>query len=149
MSVSHEIATLEHVEAIARIDTANFGNPWTEQTFAEEVQRPHAVVEVVLVDSEVVGFSCTWYVAAGEVEGHLLRIAVDPSYQRRGLGRDLLGAVLQRSAAREATRTLLEVAASNRAALGLYRALGFVEIGRRVGYYKAPPDDAVIMAHRM
>jgi Acetyltransferases len=31
----------------------------------------------------------------------------------------------------------LEVAEDNAAALGLYRSLGFVEVGRRPGYYDA------------
>jgi len=94
-----------------------------------------------------VGFSCTWHVvAAGETEAHLLRIAVDPAFQRRGLGRDLLSAVLERASADGAVRTLLEVGASNRPARKLYEALGFSEIGRRAGYYKAPPDDAVVMS---
>ena len=46
----------------------------------------------------------------------------------------------------EARRLHLEVAATNAAALGLYKRLGFEEIGRRKGYYDrpgAPPEDAI------
>ncbi len=46
------------------------------------------------------------------------------------------------------TEVILEVRASNQPALGLYRRLGFVETGRRPGYYMDPPEpaeDAVLM----
>ncbi len=43
----------------------------------------------------------------------------------------------------------LEVRASNGAAIGLYQRLGFVEQGRRKGYYSAPAEDAVLMGVAM
>jgi ribosomal-protein-alanine N-acetyltransferase len=39
----------------------------------------------------------------------------------------------------------LEVRAGNLAALTLYRRFGFVEVGRRKGYYRDPAEDAVLM----
>lgn len=141
-------ATLDDLQPILSIEARVFGNPWEPKAFVDEIERPMAIVEVAADPSgAVVGFSCTWHVvAAGETEAHLLRIAVDPAMQRRGIGRDLLDAVVRRASAHGATRVLLEVGAANRPARSLYEALGFVEIGRRVGYYKVPPDDAVVMA---
>jgi ribosomal-protein-alanine N-acetyltransferase len=40
---------------------------------------------------------------------------------------------------------LLELRASNRPALGLYRTLGFVDAGRRSRYYQEPVEDAVLL----
>ncbi len=136
------------LDAILRIEAAVFGNPWAPQAYLDEIERPMAHVEVAAEpDGHVVGFSCTWHVvAAGETEAHLLRIAVDPQRQRQGIGGDLLRGVLERAAQGGGCRVLLEVGASNLPARRLYEALGFVEIGRRVAYYKAPPDDAVVMA---
>lgn len=142
------VATCDDLDAILRIESLVFGNPWAPKAYLDEIERPMAIVELA-VDRHggVVGFSCTWHVvAAGETEAHLLRIAVDPEWQRRGVGRDLLAAVLERASQAHASRVLLEVGAANRPARLLYEALGFTEIGRRVGYYKAPPDDAVVMA---
>jgi ribosomal protein S18 acetylase RimI-like enzyme len=50
-------------------------------------------------------------------------------------------------AAREARaqRVFLEVRADNPIAMGLYRSLGFAEIGVREGYYQPDNVDAVIM----
>jgi ribosomal protein S18 acetylase RimI-like enzyme len=33
--------------------------------------------------------------------------------------------------------------------MALYRSLGFQEQGRRPGYYRNPPEDAVLMAARV
>ena len=82
-------------------------------------------------------------------EAHLLRIAVDPRQRNAGIGRDLLGAVLARATAAKAEHITLEVASENEAAIALYRAAGFVEIGRRAAYYRSPPDDAIIMRREL
>ena len=39
----------------------------------------------------------------------------------------------------------LEVRESNTPAIGLYRKLGFEEVGRRKGYYTNPKEDAILM----
>jgi ribosomal-protein-alanine N-acetyltransferase len=43
------------------------------------------------------------------------------------------------------TEVILEARASNQPALRLYRALGFVETGRRPRYYADPIEDAVLL----
>jgi ribosomal-protein-alanine N-acetyltransferase len=39
----------------------------------------------------------------------------------------------------------LEVRAGSVGAIAMYGGLGFVEVGRRVGYYGEPDEDAVVM----
>lgn len=150
MSTLLRPATLDDLDAILAIEGQVFGRPWEANAWTQEIQRPFAHVDLACgSDASVLGYACTWHVvAAGETEGHLLRIAVDPAHQRRGVGRDLLAAVLDRASAVPVTRVLLEVGASNGPARRLYAAHGFMEIGRRAGYYKAPPDDAVVMQWR-
>lgn len=129
--------------AIDRIERAAFGNPWPLDAYAQEIEREHGILEVALVRGEgVVGFSCAWHVAE---EAHLLRIATAPRFRRRGIGRDLLSAVLARARAASCGRITLEVASANGAAIHLYETVGFREIGRRSGYYRVPPDDALVM----
>jgi ribosomal-protein-alanine N-acetyltransferase len=43
------------------------------------------------------------------------------------------------------SEVILEVRASNAAAVGFYRALGFAENGRRARYYADPEEDALLM----
>jgi ribosomal protein S18 acetylase RimI-like enzyme len=45
-----------------------------------------------------------------------------------------------------AAQAVLEVRAQNAAAQKLYQACGFEVIGRRRRYYKAPVEDALLMA---
>ncbi|WP_188576332.1 N-acetyltransferase [Tistrella bauzanensis] len=85
--------------------------------------------------------------AAGEAE--ILTIAVDPRARRQGLGLLLLDGAAIWAAAHGAERLLLEVAADNPAARGLYQKAGFTTVGRRRGYYargKQVPADAEVMA---
>jgi ribosomal-protein-alanine N-acetyltransferase len=78
-------------------------------------------------------------------EVHLEDLEVAPEARRRGWGRRLLGLVLRLGRERGAAAAHLEVRSSNAVARGLYRAAGFVEVGRRRDYYAAPREDAVSM----
>jgi ribosomal-protein-alanine N-acetyltransferase len=86
---------------------------------------------------------------AGEAE--LLTIAVAPEVLGRGIGRALLAAFEAEARRRDAATAFLEVAADNPAALALYRAAGWVESGRRRGYYRRARGtvDAVLMSKRL
>jgi ribosomal-protein-alanine N-acetyltransferase len=72
-------------------------------------------------------------------------IAVDPRFQRRGLGRKLFEELSHKLHMAGVREVVLEVRASNQAALELYRVLGFVETGRRRRYYADPQEDAVLL----
>jgi len=130
------------LDAMTAIEAACFpASPWPRETFADEIVRPVAHTLVATHGDVVAAFACTWHVGD---EAHLLRIAVAPQRQRTGIGRRLLDRVV--AAAREAScvEIHLEVARANRPAVAFYRAAGFVEIGVRKGYYRAPPDDALL-----
>lgn len=83
-------------------------------------------------------------------EASLLLIAVRPGARGKGLGRQLLQALLDGLGSVGIHRCLLEVRESNMAALALYLSCGFARDGRRRGYY--PPEaggkreDAVLMS---
>jgi ribosomal-protein-alanine N-acetyltransferase len=78
---------------------------------------------------------------ADEVE--IEQFAVAPEARRRGVGAALVAHVLAWGRARGAAACHLEVRARNRAARRLYARLGFTAAGRRKGYYRSPPDDAL------
>ncbi len=69
-------------------------------------------------------------------------IGVDSAYQGRGIGRRLLVELLN-FAAGEVVH--LEVRTDNTAAIGLYRSLGFVNVGLRRRYYRVSGADAYTM----
>ena len=135
-------ATEDDLPAIVAIDAVCFGNPWSADIYRQELERPFARLRLVEHAGEVVGFSCAWTIAD---EAHLLRIATLARVRGRGLGRALLQMVLDEATLAGCAQVLLEVAAGNAPAVGLYRAFGFVPIGLRKAYYAHPPDDALVM----
>lgn len=81
-------------------------------------------------------------------EATLFNIAVDPDYQRQGLGRALLEHLIDELEKRGVATLWLEVRASNAAAIALYESLGFNEATIRRNYYPTTDgrEDAIIMA---
>lgn len=82
-------------------------------------------------------------------QAELESIAVAAEGQRRGVGGRLLAAMVEDLRTERVTEVILEVRASNRAALGFYQAQGFEETGRRPRYYADPQEDAVLMGLRV
>ena len=121
------------VDAVAGLDADCFGAAaWSLASWADEFARPDRRILV-----SVSGAAFAGYVAliVPEFSGDpvdLTRIAVSPSVRRTGVAAGLLTAALDSVPGRV---VLLEVAEGNEAAIGLYRAAGFVEISRRRGYY--------------
>jgi ribosomal-protein-alanine N-acetyltransferase len=76
-------------------------------------------------------------------EAEILTLAVRPEARRRGLGRGLVEAGGHLARSQGAERLYLEVAEDNDAARGLYVSAGFVEVGRRPGYYGRQDGPAV------
>jgi ribosomal protein S18 acetylase RimI-like enzyme len=78
---------------------------------------------------------------SGHEQGWIASLAVHPDYQRRGIGRRLLGACEQALGTR---RIRLTVRVSNRAAIELYRGSDYipVEVWRR---YYSDGEDAQVM----
>lgn len=81
-------------------------------------------------------------------EAEVIALAVTAPSRRRGVGRTLLEAAMRAAKARGAQRLFLEVSEANAPAIALYRAAGFVAVGRRKAYYARPAgaEDALIMA---
>lgn len=78
-------------------------------------------------------------------EAEILTMAVAPRARRTGLGRTLLDAALRDLYAARVTQVFLEVDPANTAALGLYRAIGFVTVGERPAYYRDNQQRALTM----
>jgi ribosomal-protein-alanine N-acetyltransferase len=107
-----------------------------------EALEPDAPKAATLNSGLVVGFVVASLIA-GEAE--LESIAVTADAQQCGIGGKLLSRMLAALMEVQATRINLEVRGSNGPALALYKRHGFIETGRRVGYYVDPVEDAVMM----
>jgi ribosomal-protein-alanine N-acetyltransferase len=101
-------------------------------------------------EDRVVGFAVGKVVGVGpEGMGEMESVVVDPTARRAGVGRALCGAVVGWSKEQGAAAVELEVRAGSAGAIALYEGMGFVEQGRRPGYYHAPDDDAVLMCLKL
>ncbi len=131
------------VDAVVAIERDAFGSPWQRDTFAGLLERPG--VELLVMDSAgdgVIGYAVLWCVLD---QGELANVAISSEWRGRGLGRHLVERVIAAARARGITKIFLEVRASNERAAGIYRQLGFVEVGVRRDYYQHPKEDARIM----
>jgi ribosomal-protein-alanine N-acetyltransferase len=122
-----------------------FGEAWAPDQLAQLLAGPGVFALIALDDAGAPAGYALGRVAVDEAE--LLSIALSPGRRRRGCGRQLLDALIERSAAFGAAALFLEVAIDNAPALALYRGAGFREAGRRKGYYKvgAALVDAIVM----
>jgi [ribosomal protein S18]-alanine N-acetyltransferase len=99
--------------------------------------------------SEEVG-SVSGFLVARRVGSDLeiLNFAVQPNKRRRGIGAALLRASLDWGKSFLSEKAILEVRASNLAALRFYERFGFQVAGRRPRYYTAPIEDALLLTRR-
>lgn len=130
--------------ALAQLHADGFlvPRPWSAAEIAALLAGPG-----VFLLTEGTGGFLMGRALAGEAE--LLTLAVAPAARRRGIGARLVAGFLAEARARGAESAFLEVASGNAAARALYAAAGFVQTGRRRGYYRGPDgraEDALILA---
>lgn len=142
----NSISTLtpdDHPRAM-QIERASHAFPWSDATFASNQGERYLNLKIES-GGQMAGFAITQVVLD---EATLFNIAIDPAFQRRGLARELLAALIARLEARGIHTLWLEVRASNQGARALYEQLGFNEVSLRRNYYPTVTgrEDAVIMA---
>jgi [ribosomal protein S18]-alanine N-acetyltransferase len=72
-------------------------------------------------------------------------LAIDPQFQRQGLGLALLHSLLGSARQRGLEWATLEVRVSNAGAIALYERFGFEAVGERKRYYQDPEENALIL----
>ena len=116
---------------------------WLEALSDEERTEPARASFVAENNRGIIGFSV---VSCMGKLADLESIAVSIAARRQGVGRALCQQAMDWSLNRGVETMELEVRGSSAGALALYRALRFVEQGRRRRYYQHPTEDAVLMA---
>ena len=126
---------------IMTIERSSFSDPWPEFAFMQALAGSSCYARVVRTGELVVGY-LIGYVNGPEL--HIANVAVRPEARGRGIGKRLMMDVLTTQVLK-CSYAVLDVRESNEVAIGLYRRLGFEEIGRRPGYYRYPTEDALVM----
>ncbi len=136
--------TATDIEAVLGIEQRIQQFPWTRGNFVDALAAGYDVW-LAREGERLLGFVVLMH-AVDEI--HLLVIGMAPEYQRSGRGRALLDFATGQARTAGMLRMLLEVRPSNVPAIAFYINAGFVEIGRRRGYYPASAgrEDAIVMA---
>ncbi|MBI5436633.1 MAG: ribosomal protein S18-alanine N-acetyltransferase [Nitrosomonadales bacterium] len=134
---------LADIDAVMRIEQHVHAHPWTRGNFTDAL-KSDSVCRVYEAEGTMLGYVI---LMPAVDEAQLLNISIAAAHQRKGLGRKLMGEIMEIARGMNMRRILLEVRPSNVAALGLYRDAGFSQIGLRRGYYPADNEreDAIVM----
>ena len=132
-----------HIAEVMPIEEDLFGaEKWSAAMFWNELATRRFYL-VARDAGEIVGYAGLSVV--DKDESWVQNIAVRRDAQHRGIGRELLEALLAEAAARGSNRTLLEVAVDNEPAQRLYARYDFEPVGIRRGYYQPSNTDALVM----
>jgi ribosomal-protein-alanine N-acetyltransferase len=132
--------TYSDLPQVIAVERRSFPTPWSLAMFVLELSKPSGVCLAAIDGGKVVGYLiCARY----DQVWHLMNVAVDPVFRRRGLASGLLEAMLERAGSEEPYT--LEVRTSNAPAIALYERFGFRAAGTRPRYYRDTGEDAMIM----
>lgn len=131
-----------HIDRVHELETLCFSDPWSRASFEAELTNPLATY-LLLTDGEAIwGYCGMWLVVD---EGHITNLGIDPSVQGKGLGKTMMGLIMDWARQHKICRLTLEVRVSNTRAIKLYEQLGFKSAGIRPAYYEDNGEDACIM----
>ncbi len=142
MSVIRKM-TLDDVEQVVALDRMSFSLPWPVSSFRYELTENLASrCWVAELDGRIAAMLVAWLIVD---EIHIATIATHPDFRKQGIGEKLLSFTLQSAKDEGAITSFLEVREGNDAALMMYQKFGYVESGRRKGYYLDNGEDAILM----
>ena len=147
------------LDEVLAIEAVSHLHPWTRGNFSDSLTAGHwaycirpqvdQAIKGSYLDPQVLWAYCILYPAVDEL--HLLNITVSPKLRRLGLAARMMNAIEAVAVQQQMPRVILEVRPSNSAAVNLYQAIGYEQIGTRKNYYPANQDtglreDAAVMA---
>jgi [ribosomal protein S18]-alanine N-acetyltransferase len=137
--------TTDDLPHVLRLEGALFGEEsWSREMLAGELAQQPGTRYYLVAEEGGVLTGYAGLLTAGE-QADVLTIAVATGRWGRGIGSQLLAALLAESRRRGCTEVFLEVRADNMRAQRLYKWWGFTEIGIRRGYYQPSGTDAIVM----
>lgn len=120
--------------------------PWSETAIKNEAADENSALFVALFRDELVGYAL---LKGAYDRGELCNIAVEPRFRRGGAGSALLREITREAATRGFCAVDLEVRESNAAAISLYEREGFLRVGQRRNYYRAPVENALLYTYNI
>jgi [ribosomal protein S18]-alanine N-acetyltransferase len=143
--------TLDDLARVMEIERDGFTHPWSADLLRREMVHDWSTILLAteprlgpagVAREAILGFIVFWLV---HDELHVLNIATALEERRRGVGCALMDEAAARTHRAGAVLATLEVRRSNAAAIALYRALGYRQVGIRPNYYADEGEDAIVM----
>jgi ribosomal-protein-alanine N-acetyltransferase len=123
---------------------SNTAAHWTLQQYTNlfrDGAAAHRLVLLAETEDVPLGFLVAQHIAS---EWELENIVVSSTERRKGFGARLLRALLDTASQSASESVFLEVRESNLPARRFYEKTGFQQAGVRKGYYRDPPEDAIL-----
>lgn len=134
---------LKDIGQVLFIEKVSFATPWSNDAFEKELRENKLARYIVAeIDKKVVGYGGIWLILD---EGHITNIAVHNDYRGYGIGHRLVDGLVDVCYELNIARMTLEVREFNTPARNLYNNHGFIDMGKRPGYYADNNEDAIIM----
>jgi [ribosomal protein S18]-alanine N-acetyltransferase len=145
-------ATVADIDGMMNLDRGTTtASHWSrrqyEALFTTNAQGSSERLALVVADqSDEDQFHILAYLIAHHIEPEweVENIVVAEKVRRTGIGHGLVKELIEHARRSGGSSISLEVRESNFAARSLYEKSGFVEIGRRKGYYPHPLEDAIV-----
>jgi ribosomal-protein-alanine N-acetyltransferase len=133
------------IKRVLEIEMESFKDPYPASILID-IYNLGAGFLVAQQDNIVVGYIIFWI--RYEDEGHIISLAVDKNYRRKGIGAELVNYAVDIFKKCNVREIKLEVRIGNRGARKFYKEMGFEEKEIFENYYE-DGEDAVIMKRAM
>ena len=137
--------TIKDCLRVSEIEKDSFTMPWSRDNFEGSVLQENYCLLVAVSDEDeddILGYCCFYYVLD---EAEIPNVCVRQDVRGQGIAYSMMSELIERARKLDVRDMYLEVRVSNEPARGLYRKLGFTDVGLRKGFYELPREDAVIM----
>jgi ribosomal protein S18 acetylase RimI-like enzyme len=121
------------------------GWSWTPQRVARHIRNRDTTTIVACEGAQIIGFAIMYF---GDEHAHLNLLAVDPRYQRTGIGLRMMNWMRESCMISGIAVIYLELRANNDSGRKFYASYGFEETGTVPRYYFGV-ETAVCMALRL
>ena len=136
----------DHLSEVLALEHASYPDPWTQGMFHQEMRNGPSHFYLAYHDERLIAYGGFWMILD---EVHITKITVAPALRGRGLGRVFMTFLESRGTEAGGKVIRLEVRESNAPARGLYRTMGFEEIGIRKKYYAVSAEHAIVMVKHL
>jgi ribosomal-protein-alanine N-acetyltransferase len=127
---------------VLAIERASFACPWEAEDFIERLRQRDCIGMVSERDGRIVGYMIY---SLRPKHLHIQNFAVDPTYRRQGVGRQMAAKLESKLTHERRTRIILEVGERNVGAQKFFSACGFRATQVLRDWYSHTTDDAYRM----